>query len=87
MVEAGCAVLWQGWWVEAMRGWTKGLHEYSVERWRSFFALDTRGRLYVAFGHGSRQAADVVLQEPVFALELVVVQFDLVDSFCQSLQR
>ncbi len=42
--------------------------------WRFLFlALETRRRLYVAFGHRPCQAADIVLEKPVFALQLVVI--------------
>lgn len=39
----------------------------------SFLSLETRRRLYVAFGHRPCQTADVVLEKPVFALQLVVI--------------
>lgn len=51
----------------------------------SFLALDNRGRLYIALGHGSRQSSNIILKELVFTLELVMIGFDLVYSFCQSL--
>ncbi len=38
-----------------------------------FLALETRRRLYVAFGHRPCQTTDVVLEKPVFTLQLVVI--------------
>lgn len=38
-----------------------------------FLSLETRRRLYIASGHRPCQTADVVLEKPVFALQLVVI--------------
>jgi hypothetical protein len=51
------------------------------------FGGSTGGGGDLTLGHGASETANVVLEEFIFAFQLVVIRLDFVDAFCEGLQR